>query len=98
MYQDLGRNQANYTALSPLSFLRKAATVHPQRVAVRRGCEVYGQAGDMRWLAQHAHGFPLVVRRSRDEGHAGPVCDVGAGVLQYRAITCAGPIGNAGTR
>ena len=37
MYQNLGRNQANYTALSPLSFLRKAATVHPQRVAVITG-------------------------------------------------------------
>lgn len=37
MYQNLGRNQANYTALSPLSFLRKAATVHPQRVAVIHG-------------------------------------------------------------
>lgn len=37
MYQDLGRNQANYTALSPLSFLRKAATVHPQRLAVIHG-------------------------------------------------------------
>lgn len=37
MYQDLGRNQANYTPLSPLSFLRKAATVHPQRLAVVHG-------------------------------------------------------------
>lgn len=37
MYQDLGRNQANYTALSPISFLRKAATVHPQRLAVIHG-------------------------------------------------------------
>lgn len=37
MYQDLGRNQANYTPLSPISFLRKAATVHPQRVAVVHG-------------------------------------------------------------
>jgi len=37
MYQDLGRNQANYTALSPLSFLRKAAEVHPERCAVIHG-------------------------------------------------------------
>ncbi len=37
MYQDLGRNQANYTPLSPLSFLRKAATVHPQWLAVVHG-------------------------------------------------------------
>lgn len=37
MYQDLGRNQANYTALTPLSFLRKAAIVYPQRLAVIHG-------------------------------------------------------------
>ena len=37
MYQDLGRNQANYTPLTPLSFLRKAATVHPRRLAVIHG-------------------------------------------------------------
>ncbi len=37
MYQELGRNPANYTPLSPLSFLRKAASVHPQRLAVVHG-------------------------------------------------------------
>ncbi|MCD9087281.1 acyl-CoA synthetase [Stenotrophomonas sp. SY1] len=37
MYRELGRNQANYTPLSPLSFLRKAASVHPQRLAVVHG-------------------------------------------------------------
>lgn len=37
MYQELGRNRANYTPLSPLSFLRKAAAVHPQRLAVVHG-------------------------------------------------------------
>ena len=31
---DLGRRVANYTALSPLSFLPKAAAVHPDRIAV----------------------------------------------------------------
>ncbi|KAF1709483.1 acyl-CoA synthetase [Pseudoxanthomonas kalamensis DSM 18571] len=34
---DLDRNPANYTPLSPLSFLRKAAAVHPQRLAVVHG-------------------------------------------------------------
>ena len=33
----LGRNQANYTPLSPLSLLRKAAQVHPDRLAVIHG-------------------------------------------------------------
>ena len=35
--QGLDRNPANYTPLSPLSFLRKAALVHPQRVALIHG-------------------------------------------------------------
>ncbi|MCD9029901.1 acyl-CoA synthetase [Luteimonas sp. BDR2-5] len=35
--QHLDRNQANYTALSPLTFLRKAAQVHPERVALIHG-------------------------------------------------------------
>ncbi|MBP3973932.1 acyl-CoA synthetase [Pseudoxanthomonas spadix] len=35
--QGLERNQANYTPLSPLSFLRKAALLHPQRVALIHG-------------------------------------------------------------
>ncbi|SEK63963.1 fatty-acyl-CoA synthase [Pseudoxanthomonas sp. GM95] len=35
--QGLERNRANYTSLSPLSFLRKAAQVHPQRVALIHG-------------------------------------------------------------
>lgn len=33
----LERNPANFTALSPLTFLRKAAQVHPQRVALVHG-------------------------------------------------------------
>ncbi|MGH8052427.1 MAG: acyl-CoA synthetase [Stenotrophomonas sp.] len=37
MYQNLSRNQANYTPLSPLGLLRKAAAVHPQRLAVIHG-------------------------------------------------------------
>lgn len=35
--QGLERNQANYTPLSPLTFLRKAALLHPQRVALIHG-------------------------------------------------------------
>ncbi len=35
--QGLESNQANYTPLSPLSFLRKAALVHPHRTAVVHG-------------------------------------------------------------
>src|SRR4051794_16545542 len=33
----LERNEANYTALTPVSFLAKAANVYPQRVAVVHG-------------------------------------------------------------
>jgi hypothetical protein len=37
-YRDgLGRNKANYASLSPLSFLPKAAAVHPDRVAIVHG-------------------------------------------------------------
>ena len=39
--QDLGRNQANYVPLSPLSFLRRAAEVFPDRLAVIHGVEQY---------------------------------------------------------
>jgi fatty-acyl-CoA synthase len=35
--QDLPRNEANHTPLSPLSFLERAAEVYPQRVAVVHG-------------------------------------------------------------
>lgn len=46
----LERNQANYTPLSPLSLLRKAAQVHPERLAVVHGqrrltwAEVYARS------------------------------------------------------
>ena len=33
----LDRNAANYAALTPVSFLAKAAAVYPQRVAVVHG-------------------------------------------------------------
>jgi fatty-acyl-CoA synthase len=33
----LGKNQANYIPLTPLSFIERAATVHPQRTAVIHG-------------------------------------------------------------
>jgi len=33
----LGRNSANYVALSPLSFLRRTAAVYPDRLSVIHG-------------------------------------------------------------
>jgi fatty-acyl-CoA synthase len=36
---DLGKREANYTPLSPLSFLRRTAEVYPDRAAVRYGTE-----------------------------------------------------------
>jgi fatty-acyl-CoA synthase len=36
---DLGQREANYTPLSPLSFLRRTAGVYPDRAAVRYGTE-----------------------------------------------------------
>jgi fatty-acyl-CoA synthase len=35
--QDLGRNDANYAPLSPLSFIERAAEVYPQRTAIIHG-------------------------------------------------------------
>lgn len=35
--QDLGKNEANFVSLSPVSFLLRAARVYPQRVAVVHG-------------------------------------------------------------
>src|SRR6185295_6873937 len=35
--QDLQRNEANFTPLSPLSFLERAADVYPQRTAIIHG-------------------------------------------------------------
>ena len=37
--QDLGRNEANYVSLSPLSFMRRAAEVFPERLAIIHGEE-----------------------------------------------------------
>jgi len=37
----LDKNAANYVPLSPLSFLRRAAEVHPDRPAVRHGAQCY---------------------------------------------------------
>jgi fatty-acyl-CoA synthase len=47
---DLGKNAANFVPLSPLSFIRRAAAVYPNRLAVRHGAwritwsEAYGRA------------------------------------------------------
>ena len=46
----LGRNSANYVALSPLSFLRRTAAVYPDRLAVIHGsfrttwCDTYARS------------------------------------------------------
>ncbi|MCZ6845245.1 MAG: acyl-CoA synthetase, partial [Alphaproteobacteria bacterium] len=34
---DLGKNAANYTPLSPLSFIRRTASAYPNRAAVVHG-------------------------------------------------------------
>ena len=34
---DLDQNEANFTALSPISFLRRAAGIYPQKAAVVHG-------------------------------------------------------------
>jgi len=39
--RDLDKTPANYAALTPLSFLERAASVYPQRVAVVHGAERY---------------------------------------------------------
>ena len=41
---DLDKNAANYTPLSPISFLRRAAIVHPDHPAVIHGATQYGWA------------------------------------------------------
>ncbi|MFN2646920.1 MAG: AMP-binding protein, partial [Burkholderiales bacterium] len=38
---NLDKNPANYAALTPLSFLERAATVYPQRASVIHGAERY---------------------------------------------------------
>ena len=35
--QDLPRNEANYAALSPLSFIERTAEVYPNRLAIVHG-------------------------------------------------------------
>jgi len=40
-YDDLPKNQANYAPLTPLTFIERAAYVHPNRPAVVHG--------DQRW-------------------------------------------------
>ncbi len=42
--QSLGPTAANYQALSPLSFLRRTATIYPKRTAVIHGAERYDWA------------------------------------------------------
>jgi fatty-acyl-CoA synthase len=39
--EGLGKNAANYVSLSPISFLRKAAAIYPNRVSVIHGAQVF---------------------------------------------------------
>ena len=42
MYEtNLGKNQANFTPLSPLSFLKRSAEVYPDRKSIVHGDRVY---------------------------------------------------------
>ena len=58
--QDLPRNEANFTPLSPLSFLERAAEVYPQRTAVVHGdlrrtwAQVYGRCRRLASALQRA--------------------------------------------
>ncbi|TYI38927.1 hypothetical protein ES332_A02G063900v1 [Gossypium tomentosum] len=62
---DLPKNKANYTALTPLWFLERAATVHPTRKAVVHGSRTYT------WLQTY--------QRCRRLASALAKCSVGAG-------------------
>ena len=42
--QDLGKNQANHTPLTPLSFIERAAYVFPHRLAVVHGAQRFNWA------------------------------------------------------
>ena len=43
--QDLPRNEANFAALSPLSFIERSAEVYPQRLAVVQMQDLHRQDG-----------------------------------------------------
>ncbi len=64
--QDLPRNAANYAALSPLTFLERAASVYPQRVAI-----VHGASLSRSWAELYARCRQLahaLTRRSLGRG------------------------------
>ena len=52
--QGLAQNQANYTPLSPLSFLQRAAEVYPDHVAVQHGQRQYTWSKTLRRCRQLA--------------------------------------------
>ena len=61
--QDLPRNEANFAALSPLSFIERTAEVYPQRLAVVHGelrrnwAELFGRCRQLASaLSQHGIG------------------------------------------
>ena len=56
---DLDRNPANFAALTPLSFLERAASVYPDRVAIVHGPQ------RQTWAATYARCRRLASARSR---------------------------------
>ena len=48
---DLGRNAANFVPLSPLSFLKRAADIYPDKIAVSHGDRRYTYREFMRAAA-----------------------------------------------
>ena len=55
--QSLEKNSANYQPLTPITFLERAASVYPERVAVIYGKQEYNYSGflytmSVRWVVR----------------------------------------------
>ena len=65
-YKDgLGKTEANYAPLSPLSFLPKAAETYPNRIAIIHGEQRRHLGGDLHTLPPSRIGFAQARDRSR---------------------------------
>ena len=64
----LERNAANYTPLTPVSFLAKAAYVYPDRLAVVHGARAPHLARDLRALPPARLGAAEARREARRHG------------------------------
>ena len=94
--QGLDRNAANYTPLTPVSFLSKAAEVYPERVAVIHGrvrrtwSETYARCRRLASaLVEHGvkRGDTVAVMDSGRIVHTGAMRDLAAdGALQQRLL------------